>query len=722
MTEEIHFSKLFSGSIQYQYTDSSYNRQSYSFKFPAIEKLVNPDLNYKEREELLLTNAKINSLKKQNSDLENSKIEIRKSKLSNLISDELISISQKSDKQSELINILLRNGYIDENYLDYISIFYEGSLSKADYQFLINVKIQRPSEFDFKLTKTEKLIEKISLFDFEKEYILNFDLVEFLQQKPNDFDKKKRLFKHLSNQSPSSIRFINGFIEITTDLKTFIQNLCEYWQNIWIYIESESLFDDAKKNDYFIRIIRYAKIEDIKSIFSSHHNYLNTRADFLQIADNEKRLKKIIEKLDLKFDKINSDSPTELIDYVYKGAYYDLNMVMIEMLLKHYNKFDLDKFSTANFSSILTSSLDSMIDYIGLNIEAYINSVYLKIETNIEEPIEFYLKILNNEILDIDLKEKIINHVNTKIIDIKTISDTGLWNTLFKYSKVTPSWVNILASFESEEIGFSEDLIGFLNIIYNAEQLSKIKMPTKVNDINIFGDLALSIIAETEITDESYNLITISIPWCYSDLDYGNITEKRVKILINNNKINPTIESFNKIKESHEGLNIHLLEKFPGKYIEKIDELEINDHDLELILKSSSLSISEKKVLFNNCDEETINSNDKVLLLLSDFLIQKIDFNIKNSTIKKILLSVFIAKYNRIKIFNQNLSIVDSEFIKSFIGTLGNEYYDIIGYDRKATLTDNSLNKEFLENLVSIQFLSSFSETKKGLRVNHKRK
>ena len=34
-------------------------------------------------------------------------------------------------KQGELINLLLRNGYIDENYLDYISIFYEGSLSKG---------------------------------------------------------------------------------------------------------------------------------------------------------------------------------------------------------------------------------------------------------------------------------------------------------------------------------------------------------------------------------------------------------------------------------------------------------------------------------------------------------------------------------------------------------------------------------------------------------------
>jgi hypothetical protein len=722
IAEDKNFSTLFNGSIEYQYNDYSNYRAAYSFKFESIEKLVNPNLTYKEREELVLRNSKINSLKKQISDLENSKIEIRKSKLSNLISDELITISQESNKQSELINILLRNGYIDENYLDYISIFYEGSLSKADYQFLINVKIQKQSEFDYKLTKTERLIEKISLFDFEKEYVLNFDIVEFLQHKQNDFEKKNRMFKQLSNQSSSSINFIDGFIEITTDIKLFIQNICEYWKNIWTYIETDSFFDDAKKNKYFIQIIKYAKIEDIMLIFSSHHDFLNKRPDFLQIIEDEKKLKKIIEKLELKFENINADSPTSLIDFVHEGNYYVLNNIMIEMLLKHYKKFDASIFSTANFTSILKSSLTSMIDYISSNLELYINSVYLKIGTNTEEPIENYLKLLNNESLDEVLKEKLILQVNTKIIDIKTIKDSDLWYTLFEHSKVTPLWENILASFENNEDKFSKELIGYLNIISNAEQLSAVKIPTKVGDNKIFSKLALGIISENEIIDESFKLITKSIPWWYSDLDFNSISENKIKILINNSIVNPTIESFNKIKESHDGLNIYLLEKFPRKFIEKIDELEIDSSDLESILQSSILNISEKKILFNHCNEETINSNNQVLLLLSNYIAQNVDFDIKTSTKRKILLSAFIPKSTRIKIFNLNLTIGNTEFIESFIETLGNEYSEIVDFDKKATLTDNSLNRQLLNNLISVGFISSITETKKGLRINHKRR
>jgi hypothetical protein len=363
-----------------------------------------------------------------------------------------------------------------------------------------------------------------------------------------------------------------------------------------------------------------------------------------------------------------------------------------------------------------------MINYIGDNLEDYIVSVYLGLETNTDEPIEHYLRLLNDENIDKDLKEKIIIQVNTKITDINAISDVSQWNTLFKYSKVSPSWNNILASFESEENSMAGDLITFLNNIPNAEQLSKTKMTTKVNDKNIFSGLCRTIIVQNELTDESYNLITKSIPWCYNDLNFSNLTADRIIILIKNGVINPTIQSFNELKRNHKGLNIKLLVKYPEKYIEKINELEFDSDDIILILESSVLSISNKKVFYESCDEEIINSNDKILLLLSNYIAQNTNFNYKTSTKRKILLSTVIAKDRRIELFIQNIVPIDQDLINSFMNTLGNEYYEITFRDRKATLKDNPLNRQFLEKLIATQYISSFSKTKKGLRVNHKRK
>jgi hypothetical protein len=191
-TEDKPFELLSKGGrISYYYQNN--NQNNTQINFADIEKGVCPNLSYKEREKLVLDKSQVNNFKRKISDLESSKNEVRKYKLNELIKDKQLDINEaieetsvelkgNLDKQKDLINILLRNAYIDENYLDYISIFHEGSLTKADNQFLINVRIQKETEFDFKLTKCQRLIEKINLFEFEKKYVLNFDLIDALQK------------------------------------------------------------------------------------------------------------------------------------------------------------------------------------------------------------------------------------------------------------------------------------------------------------------------------------------------------------------------------------------------------------------------------------------------------------------------------------------------------------------------------------------------------------
>ena len=73
-------------------------------------------------------------------------------------------------------------------------------LQRPDYQFQRNVKLQKSTEFDYKLYKTEKLVEKINVFQFDREKILNFDLVEFLLSSNKQKEKREHLFTQLKNE------------------------------------------------------------------------------------------------------------------------------------------------------------------------------------------------------------------------------------------------------------------------------------------------------------------------------------------------------------------------------------------------------------------------------------------------------------------------------------------------------------------------------------------
>ena len=132
-----------------------------------------------------------------------------------------------------MIDILLRNGYINENYLDYISVFHEGALSKTDYQFLINVKRELSPQFDYTLNKKEELLKRINLYTFEKECILNFDLVDALIISQYT-DKTDTLFRQLANEHEITIKFINEYIDKSKHKSMFVNQLCSYWNNIWL--------------------------------------------------------------------------------------------------------------------------------------------------------------------------------------------------------------------------------------------------------------------------------------------------------------------------------------------------------------------------------------------------------------------------------------------------------------------------------------------------------
>ena len=217
-TDDDTFCKIKDGNLDYYYLNyyNQRNSNSYSFKFNEIEKQVNPNYTYDQREKIIADKQanKNNNLRIAITNLQKQIGRIKKSSLREILSEGKIKINCTDDKKKELIDILLRNGYINENYLDYISVFHEGALSKTDYQFLINVKRELSPQFDYTLNKKEELLKRINLYTFEKECILNFDLVDALIISQYT-DKTDTLFKQLANEHETTIKFINEYIEQT---------------------------------------------------------------------------------------------------------------------------------------------------------------------------------------------------------------------------------------------------------------------------------------------------------------------------------------------------------------------------------------------------------------------------------------------------------------------------------------------------------------------------
>ena len=131
-------------------------------------------------------------------------------------------------KANKLLVFLLRRGYIDEKYASYINYFKGTSITKDDMNFILAVKNQTPLDFNYHLTKIPMVVERLQAYEFEQKAIYNFDLLEELLGEENS-EKLMAFIQQLADGDELSWRFIDEFVNRTSQLPLFIRLLSENW-------------------------------------------------------------------------------------------------------------------------------------------------------------------------------------------------------------------------------------------------------------------------------------------------------------------------------------------------------------------------------------------------------------------------------------------------------------------------------------------------------------
>ena len=715
-TDDNTFCKIKGGNLDYYYFDHHYNGRysnSYSFEFNEIEKQVNSNYTYDQREKIIADKQanKNNNLRIAITNLQKQIGRIRKSSLREILSEGKIKINCTDDKKKELIDILLRNGYINENYLDYISVFHEGALSKTDYQFLINVKRELSPQFDYTLNKKEELLKRINLYTFEKECILNFDLVDALIISQYT-DKTDTLFRQLANEHEITIKFINEYIDKSKHKSMFVNQLCSYWNNIWRYIRQEPSYTDGRKEQYFLLILKYATINDLYNIFDENDTYIKNYRDFFIIHVDNKKKQKLVEKLGIVFKTISPDSPAQDLTFLMQNSYYEINIEMLKIIIPK-DKFEQENFNSKNYSYLKNSGLNDIVEYIEEEINTYVEKILLELRGNTREELEEYTILLNNSKLNIKLKDKLIQQIETIVDDISTITGLDEAHLLFQYSKVRPTWGNVQTMFANDEDSLSPSVITFLNQGNNAIALARNKMTTDKDEdgVEIYSKLCKALMHENSINDRSYKLLVSSIPWCYNSFDSNSISYERMKVLIENNKVNKVVAGYDFLRQNYKGLNIQLIEKAPDKFIEILDQLEVDTSDMEKIITSSQLNVETKFCFVNAVDEDVIiKSTYNSKFVLENVLKNSNKYSICESLQIQLINRIGLPVTDRINLFLQIHDGIDNDTIKTFLISLGNPYDEIANPKKSPKIKRNALNSVFMNILIQKGIITSYSE------------
>lgn len=506
----------------------------------------------------------------------------------------------KGSEYFDLLKYLIRNGYIDETYADYMTYFYENSLSRVDKIFLRSIADRKAKEYTYHLKNPALIVSRLRLVDFDQEEILNFDLLTYLLQTTSHIKYLERLIDQL--RETKNFKFIGEYFDIAPEIQPYIKYLNIWWPEVFNTLLKENEFSERQIRDYSIYSI-YSSDDDTIKIINQDNclcSYISNTRDYLAIY--HPNIDKLIHGFKLlgicfigfDYKTLNKD----LFYAVYAESLYKINAENLRLILMEIlgekNKEDIVH---KNYTLLLSHPDSFITQYATQNINEYFDVILQTSDGIILDDENVAIAALNNPDLTVEHKHSYISDLRTAIVLIKEIDEIALWSQLLDVNIVQYSERNIVDCFNA--LGLSKSVIGYINRCDIDLDFSKAEYNEDTK-----GRLFDSVIICNDIDNSKYKQILVSLKFIYDNFDIAEISDDKITILIDTDIIRMTADNLKFMRENYLNRKFYFIRKNIEKYIDIMDDalfsreelIEILTWDISDELKIKLLELSDDEI------------------------------------------------------------------------------------------------------------------------------
>lgn len=615
------FSELLSAkeiTYQYRYYYNNTTTESKSVDFKQIDK----EINYSERIKLIENG--INIIRNEQRHVQQEKIKAKSLRLKDLIKKYKLGETDeyKSLGLTPMMNVFVRRGYLDEDYYDYISYFYEGMVSLADRELLLSMKIEEGQPYEYHIDKIENFVKELKDYMFESDAILNIDLLDYLALHNVQSEKFEHLMIRLECEN-APLQFLVQYYNEGKQQEKVFGHFVEY-SNSWNNIVSWN--NPAEKDNLIEAYLKFCS-----NFGQEQRKWLNDNYKFLvEHCEGITLDKSLMLAKSCRFVSLcNGDE--DLLDCVIKNDCYEISLENLCIITKRLHSEDKTlSAENLNYTRIKETNNDSFIGYVGENISLVIQCLKDKFQDESSESLMF---LLNNADIDAEIKTTYLTGQHNHIDDFAGIDNEEMYAIAVKSRILLPTWNNVSFYYEHKD-GMSDELMSFVN--YYATELSS---EICSDDLSNKDDLYVSLFCSELLNIDNYR---------------------------------------------------RLLRSFTGHFPD-IDKLKDVGQDRLMILAENGRILSNANVLSS---------------LLIDIS--------KNESLKLELVVYVISA-----------GLSDNNAITHLLSSIGSDYIEVCNQDKRAKLSDNALNRQLLEALQKVGYISSYQPDKNDkdkLKVYHKMK
>lgn len=682
------------------------NQGRRSQNISGLQKNVDAEATYAERAATIEKKADDNkkAAHRRIAELRNQIKNIRTSKFNVLLRSSTQAIEtlfQQLGDGGELARFLLLEGYLDDSYYQYTSLFHSGRLSPNDNKFLIQIRAFNTPEPTFQIDNPNEVIEGMREDDFSLNYALNVQLVDALLESEEHRDRLMKLFAYLAVEFSSQQEFFEAYYSSGSHVGEFMRQLVNAWRGF-----VSAAIEERSAGSHIAVIIehlsppilaRESKEHPALRVFVAEN--LRDVLDLLKGVDLDKLAELAIETKDLS----SIDDYPNAVRKLYELGHYSLNNTNLDYIFSSILGQEAGPMlHKQHYSRVRSTRTEPLLDRVESDFAAYFANVLLDMDENDEEDIEAILAVMSRGELDADDVETFVLR-QTKLLPTLDQVPVRFHSMLFRAAQIVPNWSNCLAFIQSENFE-SEALIAFLN---NDEvRASLLEAPISEEKSNL--PLRRFLIDAEDLADDVYRDYVRALPREFKQFPDA-VSPQKWQILIDERRVTFNPQNLDALDDDI-NLQTAFVARHITSYLSDPEAYAVDDEFREKLL-SSHISADEKRTIIGLMDLSSLPTLPERARIIGPILSQtSADLASLTPDIVKAIIVNTRPVNTQVQLLSLLQPTLSKEEVREVLGELPYPYSQIqTGYTRPM-LERTVENSELVEWLDKRNIISSVSK------------
>lgn len=668
-----------------------------------------PQKSYQQRKEEIESKSTDNKSKqlRRMSGLKSKIATLRTTKFSELLRlhpDSTQTVFESFGDNGELARYLVLEGYLDDTYYQYTSLFHEGRLSPNDNKFLIQIRAFVTPEPNHSIDNPREVIAAMREEDFQQSYVLNVKLVDVLLSDRILYGgQTKKLFQFISSDFEGCESFLDAYYASGRNAEALLSGLARTWKGLVPAILASS--GSISHVSQLVANLSENLLSEFANTFEKLPKFVAVHLpEILELVPEltPERLK----CLDFEIKDLASiKEHFGIVQSMFEAGLFELTIANLEHIYEALlGGNDISSLRKKNFTTIRSTNNAALMGRIERDFNCYFCNVLLAQEENTKEDASAILEVIQHDTLEEDDLREFLERQATLLPTLEGVP-VRLHAMLFQLGKIEPTWLNCHELIDGE--GFKADsLLDYLG----RDDVRAALLAQPMPDSSDFSPLRQFLINAGSLSDAVYREYVHALPKPFTKVPEG-LEAAKVKALIEERKVTFTKESLEALAD-HEDLQVLFVATNINLYLIDPDGFALDDDFREALLQSGIDNAAKLKLIDLMDLEVLVDLPERAALVGA--IINRSDTEVPglNGAIVQALVIHSTLVETQVSLLNKYHDLLTNEEVRYVLAELPEPYSEIKIGSNKPKLRNTPGNQHLVRWLDSRDIISSWREGK----------